>query len=174
KWLDDNKISDINSYKIDNIYSLVCKNSRFQLTENIYAVSADNKLRIVNYDCKLQQPVYKFDKTVISVKDFLNKCEFKNKRFSFYCDCDKIIGNVHIRSRKSGDFISPQNRNCTKSLKKFFNELKIPAENRNKIPVVTDSEGIIGICGYCADERVKIDYNTKKILAINVHTEDKD
>ena len=110
---------------------------------------------------------------MISVKEFLNKCEFHNKPFDFYCDCDKIVGNVVVRSRKAGDEISIQGRNCTKNLKKYFNELHIPPEIRNSIPVIADDNGIIGIAGYAVSQRAAVDSNTKNILILYIRTEDK-
>ena len=109
----------------------------------------------------------------ISMKEFLNKCEFHNKPFDFYCDCDKIVGNVVVRSRKAGDEISIQGRNCTKNLKKYFNELHIPPEIRNSIPVIADDNGIIGIAGYAVSQRAAVDSNTKNILILYIRTEDK-
>ena len=93
--------------------------------------------------------------------------------FDFYCDCDKIVGSVRVRGRQEGDRISPAGRNCAKSLKKLYNELQIPAERRSDIPVIADGSGVIGVYGYCVDERVKTDKSTKRILVVNVSTEDK-
>ena len=54
-------------------------------------------------------------------------------------------GNVVIRSRQAGDRISLQGG--TKSLKKLFIDRKIPAAQRNKIPVIADDDGVVAACG---------------------------
>nr|MDE5604003.1 tRNA lysidine(34) synthetase TilS [Eubacterium sp.] len=92
--------------------------------------------------------------------------ELSGKQFDFCCDYDKIVGSISVRSRESGDRISPANRACTKSLKKLYNELKIPVEIRDNIPVITDNSGVIGIYGYCVDERVKVSESTKNVLIL--------
>ena len=84
----------------------------------------------------------------------------------------KIIGSICVRSRRAGDRISPAGRGCAKTLKKLFNELKIPAESRGDIPVIVDGGGVIGIYGICVDERVKAEKSTRSFLVVNVLTED--
>ena len=55
------------------------------------------------------------------------------------------IGTVRIRCRKSGDAIRLSGG--TKSLKKLFIDRKIPAFQRDRIPVVCDDAGILGVYG---------------------------
>lgn len=167
KYFLKNNIS-LNEYKISEILNLLYHSGKIQMSGNIYAVSNKNFLRIADFDKKKINIEYFFTKEILSYNKFLNKCEFCSKKFDFCCDCDKIIGSVAIRSRQSGDRISPAGRACTKSLKKLFNELEIPVEIRDRIPVITDDNGIIGIYGYCVDERVKITDSTKNVIVINV------
>ena len=60
-------------------------------------------------------------------------------------DYDKIDGSLQIRTRISGDEIKLRASNCTKSLKKLFNEKKIPIELRDVIPVISDDSGVVWI-----------------------------
>lgn len=54
-------------------------------------------------------------------------------------------GRITLRPRQSGDTIR---LNCgTKSLKRLFIDRRIPASLRDRIPVLTDCRGILGICG---------------------------
>jgi tRNA(Ile)-lysidine synthase len=55
------------------------------------------------------------------------------------------VGTVHIRTRQSGDTIRLSGG--TRSLKKLFIDRKIPAAQRDRIPIVCDDAGIIGIYG---------------------------
>ena len=52
-------------------------------------------------------------------------------------------GEVFLRSRRSGDRIRLSGG--SKSLKKLFIDRKIPADRRDKIPVVCDERGILGV-----------------------------
>lgn len=172
KWLSENSFP-VNQVNITGICGLIERNSRFKLNGDVYAVSAAGTIRLADLGKKTNDFAFKVVKKTISVKEFLNKCEFNNKKFDFYCDCDKIVGNVVVRSRQEGDRITLAGRNCSKSLKKLFNELHIPPEERRRIPVITDNCGIIGIGGYAAAERVAVDSNTSNVLTLYIRTEDK-
>ena len=86
-----------------------------------------------------------------------------------YCiDCDTIIGNVCIGSRLEGDKITLSRRNCTKTLKKLFNEAHIPTENRNAVAVLRDEKGVLWVEGFGANRRCKVTKDTQNILIINI------
>ncbi len=91
----------------------------------------------------------------------VNKLLLKNA-----IDCDKICGKVSLRTRVEGDSIKLKGRG-TKTLKKLYNELKVPANAREQLPIAVDSEGIVWICGAGVSERVCIDENSKQILIFN-------
>lgn len=167
KFFLKNQIS-LNENKINEILNLLNHPGKLQISGCIYAVSNKTFLRIADFEEKNKSIEFAFSKKILCFNEFLNKCELCRKEFAFYCDCDKIVGSVAIRARQRGDRISPADRACTKSLKKLFNELEIPVEIRNKIPVITDDSGVIGIYGYCVDERVKITNSTKNVLILNV------
>lgn len=57
----------------------------------------------------------------------------------------QTVGAVRVRTRQSGDSIRLSGG--TKSLKKLFIDRKIPASCRDRIPVVYDDAGIIGVYG---------------------------
>lgn len=176
KYFKDNGI-ELDSKHLYDILKLFDKYGKIQIKGNIFAFSDTEFLRCGEFN-ESDFNIISVEKRIISVnseKDFLNNCELLNKKFDFYCDCDKIVGNIYVRERKEGDFIAPSNRNCTKSLKKLFNEYHIPVEKRNSVPIICDDNGVIGVYGYCADERVKTDLHTRNILTIVIHmdTEDK-
>ena len=58
-------------------------------------------------------------------------------------------GKLFIRCRQAGDVI--RLRGGTKSLKKLFIDLKIPAAERCRIPVICDDKGILGVYGIGAN-----------------------
>lgn len=76
--------------------------------------------------------------------------------------------NLYFRTRQSGDVFTLPHRNVTKTLKKLFNELKIPAELRDNLLVLTDGSVIYWIesigaskQGICSDIcGLKITVNT--------------
>lgn len=76
-------------------------------------------------------------------------------------DCDKIRGKLTVRTRREGDVITLPSRKCSKSLKKLFNEMKIPTAERDLIPVIADDEGVVFVYSVGADKRVVLDRDSK-------------
>ena len=59
-------------------------------------------------------------------------------------------------------------RNCTKTLKKLFNELQIPQELRDSLPVAADEGGVVWIYGVGVSERVAVDQNSLNLVEFAV------
>lgn len=154
----------LNRIHLQSVIDITLKSGKSQIKENVFAISAKGKIRLAKFN-----DLNKKDKFVTKI---LNIDEFKDKNIDFYCDCDKIIGNITIRARQAGDRIKPAGRNVSKTLKKLFNESAYPIEKREENIVVCDDFGIVGVIGLCADERVKVDCNTAKILTIKLPSED--
>lgn len=70
-------------------------------------------------------------------------------------DYDKIVGIPVLRTRAEGDTFSFSKRKVTKSLKKLFNEAKIPPEERAFIPLISDDRGVVWIKGFGTNARCK-------------------
>ncbi len=162
-FFDENGYS-LNRIHLQSVIDITLKSGKMQIKENIFAISAKGKIRIAKFN-----DLNKKDEFVTKI---LNIDEFKDKNIDFYCDCDKIVGNIIIRAKQAGDRIKPAGRNVSKTLKKLFNESAYPIEKRDKKIVVCDDFGIVGVIGLCADERVKVDCNTAKILTIKLPSED--
>lgn len=162
-YFSDNNIT-LDRKHLDEVSAIAEKSGKVQIKGDIFAVCAGGKLRVANLS---ENGINKDFLTEI-----LNINEFNKKNIDFYCDCDKIIGRIVLRARKSGDFITPSGRNCKKSLKKLYNELAIPLEKRGSNLVVADDKGVIGIIGYCVDERVKLEEGTNKVFTIRLFPED--
>lgn len=153
-------------FHINSVLRLLNVNSKTQIKGDYFAVSDGKYLRIADFSLNKSEIKFPF------ITQVLKNSEFDNKNVDFFCDCDKIVGSVSVRSRENGDKIKPYKRNCTKTLKKLFNELKIPEESRSGIGIVTDDNGVIGVIGYCVDERVAVTPETKNILSLKLLMED--
>ncbi len=85
-------------------------------------------------------------------------------------DCFTVCpqGEIRVRSRQTGDVIRLPGG--SKSLKKLFIDRKIPAHQRDQIPVVVDDLGILGVWGIGPDQNriahslpaVQIRFNEKE------------
>ncbi|MBO5852437.1 MAG: tRNA lysidine(34) synthetase TilS [Clostridia bacterium] len=124
----------------------VCKGEKFYFTVN--GENAYNEIFVV-----------KQREVLLESLPEINKSFLKNA-----IDCDKIDGKSVIRTRAASDEIRLFGRRCTKSLKKLMNELKIPEELRDAIPIASDDSGVIWIYGIGVAERVAVTENTKKAI----------
>ncbi len=162
----------VDGFHLNEIVALLKSSGKLQISDNNFVVCEKGILRYAKMNQTIDFCKINMNKKTISNDEFLNNCKLWCKEFDFFCDCDKINGNIYIRGRKTGDTISPAGRNCTKTLKKLFNELGINVESRASVPIVCDDSGIIGVYGYCVDERVKTDSSTKNILLLKILLED--
>ena len=84
-----------------------------------------------------------------------------------YFDMDKFSLPLFIRNRRNGDLFYPKGMNGRrKKIKEYFIDMKVHRGERDRIPVLTSSEGILWIIGYRTDERFKVTAATKNILEV--------
>lgn len=83
-------------------------------------------------------------------------------------DYDKIQGKPILRGRRAGDRLSLKARGCTKSLKKLFNELAVPPEERNGRVVLADGGGVLFAEGIGCDSRACVSSETENILLVTI------
>ena len=79
-------------------------------------------------------------------------------------DCDKIKGNVVLRRRLPGDYITLDKAGKRKSLKTYFIDEKVPREHRDKIWVLAEGSHVLWIVGYRISAAYKTDEDTKQVL----------
>lgn len=155
------------SLKTDSLHLENCKEvllfgGRTSMNGNISAVLKDGKFYFVsNESAKASKASFTVEQSERYLENFsnVNKLFLKNA-----VDCDKIDGKPIVRTRVASDEIRLLGRGCTKSLKKLMNELKIPEELRDVIPVAADDSGVIWIYGIGVAERVAVDLGTKKAI----------
>ncbi len=89
-----------------------------------------------------------------------------NQSNCYIADADKILDRVFLRGRQSGDVFHFEKRRCSKSLKKLFNELKIPKENRNNIYIIADENGLIFVENIGVDAKRCISSQSQHFMII--------
>ncbi len=94
----------------------------------------------------------------------LERVEAKNC-LDILVDMDRLTVPLLVRSRLPGDRLTMPYGH--KKLKEFFIDKKIPAELRDRIPVVQSGEKIIWIPGYYVAECVKITGETERICRLS-------
>lgn len=106
-------------------------------------------------------------KTIIETQT-MTKDRYKNMKLdkmSKGFDLNKIKGGMVVRSRQQGDKIKLVGG--TKKIKDLFIDLKIPREERCKVPIISDEQGILQVGQYKSSENYKIDENTKEVLKVS-------
>jgi len=122
------------------------------------------KLNSITY---VKEIGYWFNIKVEPIKQLEIK-NINNNEFIKYFDYDKVIGNLCVRSRRSGDRFIPFGMKGSKKVKDYFIDEKIPKDKRDKIPLVVDDKNIIWVVGYRISDQYKITKNTKNVLIIEV------
>ncbi len=92
------------------------------------------------------------------------KCNNNTKYFSF----DKELSNIRLRYRKNGDKFTPLGMKGSRKLKDIFMDMKIPREERDRIPLLCFNEEISWIIGYRISEKFKVHQHTNKILQVTI------
>ena len=84
-------------------------------------------------------------------------------------DKEKLPQDTVFRFRKDGDKIKAFGGD-TKSLKKLFNERKIPVRERAYLPLLAQKDGAIvyAVCGVEISSQIKVDEGTKEVLYIAI------
>ena len=109
---------------------------------NAFNISNDRKIKVKNKliiceNVKKQELTNNQKKFIVLM--------FKEQQIHYFTEKNMIfdtkgndISDFEFRNRKEGDKFSLSKRNCTKSLKKLFNEFKIPIHIRDNLKILFD------------------------------------
>lgn len=159
--------ADISGIHINLIIEAMRTGGCVDLPLNFRCLCKQGIMRIVKttsdeccFECKLKE--YKNT-------EYFSKEELKNinkKLLSDLISCDIIHDGTLIRTRREGDTFTLLNRGVTKSVKKLFNEMKIPAEQRDKIHLVANGSTVLWIQGIGVSEQAKVNRECEGALRV--------
>ena len=147
------------------------KSGKAQFSESLYAEKAGAVLKFsrkteeaepVFREIPLQEGTFEPINGVIIHAELINCENFENFKKTHrnllknVINYDNIKSNPVIRARREHDKISLFPRGVTKSLKKLYNEAKIPVSLRDKIPVAADESGVLWASGFGCDSRAAL------------------
>ncbi len=158
---DDNKIDKkitlprgLFAYRRKNNIILTTREIINEEVEFCYNIPSNGFIKIKELDMIVETQTMSIDR----YKSM--KTDKSSKGFDF----NKVKGGITVRSRKQGDKIKlPMG---SKKIKELFIDLKIPREDRCKVPIITDNEDIICVGDQRISENYKIDMNTKEVLKV--------
>ena len=96
---------------------------------------------------------------------------FRAESNEAWLDYQKVELPLFIRQRQPGDRFWPFGAPGPKKLKEFFIDAKIPAEERDMIPLVASVNDIVWVAGRRPDDRFKVTENTKQVLYLKLDSE---
>lgn len=172
-FIDQKHIEDILDLEDENKI-----NKKLVLPRGLFVYRNDSKILFTNKEITYEEcefshnvpkdGVIKIKETGVFIETQTMSIErfkgLKSDKSSKVLDLDKIKGGMVVRNRKSGDKIKLAGG--SKKLKNLFIDLKIPREERSKVPVLVDEEEVVCVGDYKISENYKIDVNTKEVLKI--------
>lgn len=125
------------------------------LNGNVRAVCKQGTLRFVKTDKKYFNSEIELK---LPMEFSVNDKNYSVKEIKSDSDCIKLSvldKKPVFRTRRAGDKFTLPKRGVTKSLKKLFNELKIPEEKRNSILVLASGSSVLWIEGIGVSENAR-------------------
>ncbi|HMK50536.1 MAG TPA: tRNA lysidine(34) synthetase TilS [Thermodesulfovibrionales bacterium] len=83
-------------------------------------------------------------------------------------DADCLSLPLFARPRRDGDFFYPSGFGRRKKIQDFLVDLKVPRDERNRVPMLVSGEDIIWVVEHRGDNRFIVHEGTKSVLKIEV------
>ena len=106
----------------------------------------------------------------VKYENFLNNPTFSKKDLNCCADCDRILSYTVLRTRQPGDFFQPAGR-CRKTLKKYFNETKVPQPQRALLPLLAKGSEVVWLWGSGFAEGYTPTVHTQTVLTVRAEKE---
>lgn len=174
------------NFEMKHIYDVIelskkTTNKRIDLTNNVLAenIYGDIYLKLKDNIIRDYKEVVinkgELDNTDICYENYnvrfniirnKNNIDFSKNVLIKYFDYDKIEERLVIRKRRNGDKMLPLGMKGNKKVKDIFMDLKIPVDERDKIPVLCFDNEIAWLVAHKVSEKFKITKETKNIIKI--------
>ena len=112
-----------------------------------------------------------YEKVFLEKQNAQKTAELPLNEYTKCFDCDKIEKPLELRTRQTGDYLTIAGGDGTikhQSLKDYFINQKIPAKERDLIPLLAEGSHILWVVGYRISEYYKVTGNTKSILQVQL------
>ena len=160
--------AEVDNFHINAIYEICISCGKTSLPQNKSAIVRDDMLTIVDSKAETVNSNFSVEIEKQNNDIFEKDKKIHNLLLKNIINCDKIEGELILRTRQSGDCVRLKNKNCTKTLKKLFCEYKIPLDERENLPILCDDLGVVWIYKIGVAERCAADQSSKNILKLNV------
>lgn len=157
----------------DNIFSVRDGKIKFVRKSDLRNKSKiDNSWFCELFEGEITTPFGKnFSVKIIDRNNYDNIKKIYKNVFQNSLDYDTIKGTAKFRFRNDGDLFRQAGRGNTKSLKKLFNELKVPLNERAVLPILECCGTIAWIYNIGVAEGFQVTESTNKIMYIEVNVD---
>lgn len=100
--------------------------------------------------------------------------QISKKKYTKCFDYDKIKNGICVRNRLPGDYLAVNASGDRQKLKKYLVNEKIPAGERERIPLLADGAHIMWVVGYRISSYYKVEEHTKRILEVTFYGGEED
>lgn len=101
------------------------------------------------------------------VLEMTSELDVLNRPDEIFVDLDLVPLPLTARSRKPGERFRPLGQKGTKKIKKYLIDCKVPRQERSRLPVLAAAnDQVIWIAGLRADERWRVNPETRKVLKL--------
>lgn len=156
--------------RIDLPYGLVARNEYEKLVIEKYSTSEAEDI------CISLKPGKEYilpdgKKLICREFKYENFGNIPEKSYTKWFDYDKITTCPVLRFRRTGDYLTINEKCQKKSLKEYFITEKVPRHQREKMLLIADENHILWVLGMRISEAYKVTHETKRILEIEVQPE---
>ncbi len=166
----DSAADDQIAYETDN--EIACESDSQSADEGCRRIEVSRKalekngeLKVGFFGKNIKFRLIELEKAGDTDKDFIKKQIESKNNYTKCLDYDKIKGNIFLRTRQEGDYISIEG-GMKKKLKKYFSDIKLDRELRDKVILVAEGASIIYAIPYRAGSSYFTDTDTRRILVI--------
>lgn len=159
---------EMKSFTLGFNKNITVKNGNLSIFEN-----KDKKNGIVWWSYKVQsiniltEAKKTFIIRTLNLEDFSRLAEEDSEMLRNSIDMGSIdMGTLVFRNRRPGDIFVPCGRGVTKKVKKLFNELKIPKDLRDNLPILCNENDIVWMYSIGVCEKYRVRSQTKSIGVI--------
>lgn len=103
-----------------------------------------------------------------TVEDYEKCQEIPQNAYTKWLDYDKIKECLMLRTRRTGDYLTINEKLAKKSLKDYMIQEKIPCARRKDIWILADGSHVLWVIGHRISQEYKISGDTKHILKIQL------
>lgn len=178
KLLADNNI-EYDRKKIENIQKFINENKnsksgkKISLNENLWLFVNNKKTEIIANNIKNTDYIrinkcgnYKFEDYTFSIAPFEGDIQKypSDKEFKAYVSLKDI--NFELRHRLDGDRIQPLGLSGSQKLKKYLNEKKIPAHEKDKLIFLCQKNEVLWAAGLGLNDKIKVVNTPTHVLTL--------